>query len=158
MDFPEGSKIVQGVAPVTTNGAVTADYISLKDVHRAWIVVDLKQAVGHATGIDPVQATAVAGTSSKALTNATQIWANEDVAATDTSVRQTDAVTYDVTNDIKSKQVIIQINPGSLDVNNDFDCVSVSLDASSQVTNFVNVTYILQMRYSSATPPTVITD
>lgn len=158
MNFPEGCKPVQGASPVTTSSAVTADYISLKDVQRAWVVVDFTQAVGHETGIDPVQCTAVDGTGAKALTNAAPIWANEDTATSDTLVRQTDAVTYNVSSTAKNKQVVIQIDPGTLDVNNGFDVLGVTLDASSQATNFANISYILQMRYSSATTPTVLTD
>jgi len=66
LTIPEKFKIVDASAgPVTTNGGVTCDYVSLKNVHRAWIVASFTQAVGHATGIDPKQATAVAGTGTR---------------------------------------------------------------------------------------------
>lgn len=157
--LPEHYKIVDMSAGcVTTNGGVTGDYVSLKNVHRAWLVCSFTQAVGHATGIDPTQATAVAGTAVKATTGLHRIWANEDTATSDTLVEKTAAITYNVTNDIKKKQVIIEIDPEDFDVAGGFDCLGVTVDDSSQATNFVSIIAILAMRYSQATPPAAITD
>jgi len=147
LHIPEKRMVVTGASPVTTSSAVTADYICMKNVIRAYIIVTLTQAAAHATGIDPVQATAVAGTSAKAFTKTLPIWANEDVAASDALTAQTAAVTYNVTADIKNKKVIFQIDADKLDVANSFDCIGVTLDASSEATNFVNIEYILEMRY-----------
>lgn len=135
------------LGPVTTNGGVTTDYISLKNIHRVVAVFHFKQAVGHATGIDPVQATAVAGTGVKAITATVPIWANEDVAASSVMVRQTDAITYNVTNDIKSKIVTMDINPAALDVAGGFDCLAFNIDDSSQATNFVSAVAYIVPRY-----------
>ena len=158
--FPENCKIVDAsAASVTTNGAVTCDYVSLKNVIKAWILVTLTQAVGHATGMDPVQATVVAGTDAKAITSVCNIWANEDTAASDTLVRKTSAITYNVTNDIKKKMVIIEIDPASFDSRQTGSTSSASPSmTASQATNFVDVTYVLQTKYPQATPPAAITD
>lgn len=132
------------LGPVTTNGGVTTDYISLKNVHKLVAVFHLKQAVGHATGIDPVQANAVGGGGAKPITNAVPIWSNEDVAASAVMVRQTDAITYNVTNDVKSKIVTFEIDPAQLDVAGGFDCLAFTVDDSSQATNFVSgMAYII---------------
>lgn len=156
--LPEQFKIVQAIQPRTSNAGITCDYVSLKNVQKAWILVEMTQAVGHATGIDPKQATAVAGTSAKAFTNTLPIWANEDTATSDTLVKQTDAVTYNVTNDIKNKMVIFQIDPIKMDLANDFDVLGCTVDDSSQTTNIVSITYLLESRYPAATSPTAITD
>jgi hypothetical protein len=159
MSFPEEFKIVDASAgPVTTNGGVTCDFVSLKNAHKAWIVASFTQAVGHATGIDPTQSTVVAGTDAKALTTNVPIWLNEDTAASDTLVAQTAAKTLNVTNNIKKKQVIFEIDPSGFDVEDGFDVLGCTVDDSSEATNFVSVLYILQMRYKQATPPTAITD
>lgn len=163
MSYPftlaENFKIVDATAgPVTTNGGVTADYVSLKNVHRAWIVLQFTQAVGHATGIDPTQSTAVAGTGVKATTALHRIWANEATATSDTLVQQTSAITYNVTNDIKKKIVIIEVDPEDFDVAGGFDVLGFTIDDSSQATNFVSGIYVLAMRYTAATPPAAITD
>ena len=159
LTLPESFKIVDASGgPVTTNGGVTCDYVSLKNVHKAWIIASFTQAVGHATGIDPKQATAVAGTSAKALTTVAPIWANEDTATSDTLVAQTAAVTYNVTNDIKKKQVIFEIDPAGFDQANGFDVLGCTVDDSSQATDFVSVIYVLAERYQQGTPPAAITD
>ena len=54
LNIPEGCFPVSLTKPVTTNGGVTTDYVSLKNaVVQAWIVVHLTQAVGHATAFSP---------------------------------------------------------------------------------------------------------
>ena len=159
ISFPEHYKIVDASAgPVTTNGGVTGDYVSLKNVHKAWIVCSFTQAVGHATGIDPKQASDVAGTGVKALTTVVPIWANEDTATTDTLAAQTAALTYNVTNDVKKKQVIFEVDPAGLDQANGFDVLGVAVDDSSQATNLVSIIYVLQTRYKEDVPPAAITD
>ena len=159
ISLPQNFKIVSATAgAVTTNGGITCDYVSLKNVHRAWIVAHFDNAVGDATGIDPTQATAVAGTGVKAITAVCPIWANEDCAATDTLVEQTAAITYNVTADVKTKMVVIEIDPAGFDVANGFDVLGCTLDNSGDATNFVSVLYVLQPRYMQATPPSAIVD
>jgi hypothetical protein len=149
--IPEVLKPVQLAWPQTSNGAVDSDWISLKNAIRAWIVVDFLQAAGHATKVTINQATAVAGTGTKVLTNATRIWANEDVAASDALVRKTDAKDYTVTNDIKKKQVVFEINAAEcMDVDGGFDCIGVNIADSSQATNFVSVSAFVEQKYPAA--------
>lgn len=147
LHIPEKHHVVTAAGAVTTNGGVTGDYISMKNVIRAFIVVTLKQAVGHATGIDPVQATAVDGTGAKALAKTVPIWANEDVSAASLLTRQTDAVTYNVAATAKTKKIIFQVDADKLDIANGFDVLGVTVDDSSQATNFVNIEYVLEMRH-----------
>lgn len=135
------------LGPVTTNGGVTTDYISLKNVHKAYVVFHFAQAVGHATGIDPVQATHVAGTGAKPITGLVPIWANEDVAASSLLVRKTDAITYNVANDIKGKIVVMVIDPAQFDVAGGFDVLGFTVDNSGQATNFVSVMAYIVPRY-----------
>lgn len=159
MTLVERNKIVQLLQPATSNGGKDSDWLSLKNAVRAWIIVNMTQAVGHATKLTINQATVVAGTDTKVLTNATRIWANEDVAASDALVRKTDAKDYTVTNDVKNKQVIFEINPAEcMDINNSFDCVGVNVADSSQATDFVSITAIIEQKYQAATPPSAIID
>lgn len=157
---PEQYKLVDALLGcVTTNGGVTGDWVTLKNSTRVTIAVTLKQAVGHATLITVQQATAVAGTSAKALSRDCLIWANEDVSATDTLVRQTDAKNYTVAATAKAKTVYFEIDPATcLDIANGFDCINVILADSSQATNFACATYMLHANNMQATPPTAITD
>ena len=153
--IPEQFKIVDASrGPITTNGAVTCDYVSLKNVHMAWIIASFTQAVGHATGIDPIRATADA-VGNVAIATAVPCWLNEDTATTDTLVRQTDAITVNVDNTIDKKMVVFQVDPAQLGAT--YDWLSCIVDASSQATNFVSIVYLLETRYPQATPPAAIT-
>jgi len=154
----ENYKIISGTTPVTTNGGVTGDYVSLKNANKAWIICKLTQAVGHATVLSPKQATAVAGTGVKAFVNTLKINANEDISASDTLAAQTAAVTYTVTNDVKNKLIIFEIDPADLDTANDFDCIGFTASDSSQADNLIGITYILDMKYKEDVPPAAITD
>jgi hypothetical protein len=154
--LPEHFKIVDASAgPVTTNGGITCDYVSLKNAIKAWIVVQLTQAVAHATSIVPMRATAVAGTGAAVLTSAVRIWANEATGTDDTLVEQTSAVNYAVTADIAKKMVIFEIDPADIGA---YDVLGCTLSNSGQATNFASVTYWLQERYQQATPPSAIVD
>lgn len=155
-NLPFTHKIVSlSQGPVTTNGAITSDVISLKNAIRATVIVDLTQAVGHASVVSVRQATAVDG-----VTNAAgpvcQAWLNEDVASSDTLVKQTDAAAITVTNNIKKKQIVFEIDPAAL--TDGYDCVYVTVGDSSQATNFANITALVRTNFQQATPPAVITD
>lgn len=158
--LPQNFKIVQGIQPSTTNGGATADYVSVKTGLWLWIIVNLTQAVGHATAITVKRATAVAGTGLTTLANDIQVWANEDVAASDTLVKQTDAKGFTVTNDVKNKQIVFGLDPALLGEISSVvaDCVTVVAADSSQATNFWEVTYLLQSAFPQATPPSAIID
>lgn len=158
--LPQNFKIVQGIKPTTTNGGSTAGYVSVKTGNWLWIIVNLTQAVGHATAITVKRATAVAGTAVTTLAADIQVWANEDTAATDTLVKQTDAKGFTVTNDVKGKQIVFGLDPSSLGEISSVvaDCVTVTSADSSQATNFWEVTYLLDTKYKQATPPSAITD
>lgn len=158
--LPENFKIVDAVAGiVTTDGGVTSDYVSLKNCQRAWIVLQFTQAVGHATVIQPQVATAVAPTGAASITFSADWWENEDTAASDTLVAQTAATSMTVTNDIKKKQVIIEIDPAAVAAQGaTYDVLGFTISDSSQATNFVSGQFFLAERYAQATPPAAITD
>lgn len=156
--FAERYKIVQGIQPRTTNAGFSSDWVSLRNTNKAVIVVNLTQAVGHATAFTLSQATAVAGGDTKAMTNDCQIWANEDCAASDTLVRKADAKAYTVANDVKNKMIVFEVDPSNLDVNNNFDCISLTVADSSQATNIASVEFFLYSKYEQVTKPSAITD
>lgn len=155
--LPQNCKIVQMLFPQTTNAAVSSQVISLKNAHKAWLVLEFTQAVGHATTPALNQATSIAAGTNKAGPTV-PIWANEDCAATDTLVKKADAASYAVTNDIKKKQVVFEVDPARLDIAGGYDCAYLTIATSSQATNFVSATAYLQQAYQQATPPSAILD
>jgi len=155
--LPEAYSIVEALAPQTMGAIATGDYVSLKNVNMAYIVAHLTQGNAAVQDIKPLQATAVAGTSAKALSNAVPIWSNLDCAAGGTMTRRTDGTTYSTDAAVKHKVVVFQIDPSSLDVANSFDVLGVEL-AASNAANLLGVTYVLDQRYKADPPPTTITD
>jgi hypothetical protein len=157
--IPSEFKIVDATAGcVTTNGGVTGKYVSLKNAHKATLILSFTQAVANATAVTLKMATAVAGTGVDNIPANVPIWANEDTAAGDALVVKTAAKAYTVANDAKKKQVIFEIDPSTLNIAGGFDVAGFAIADSTQATNFVSGIWILETRYAQATPPTAVTD
>ena len=156
-DFVEKWKNVVGTAGiVTTNGGVTCDTVSLRDVHKAYIELVFLQAATHATVINPVVGTGVASCAT-AITFAAPWWKNADISATDTLVAQTAATTATCTAGVTNQHIVIEIDPQAVAAQNaTFAALGCVITTSGEATNFVSVVYHLQMRYRQATPPVAI--
>jgi hypothetical protein len=154
--LPEQFKIVVGTPYVTTNAEVTCDYVSLKNVNMAWIVLQFLNAAGVATVINPRRATAVGPAGSVVIAHNAPNWLNESTAVSDTLVRGADGTTVTTDAEISNKLVVIQIDPAQL--GETYDVLGCVISASGQVTDFVAVEYYLETRYGQATPPTAILD
>ena len=150
MNIPEMLFPVSGSKPVTTNGGVTCDYISLKNAVKCWAVIHLTQAVGHATAFTVERATAVAGTGHVAIANVVPIWYGNVSTTSNALTRQTDAVSFTMDVGVTGEAYIIfQIDPESL--GSTYDCITVVSANSAQATNIWEVTYWLQPKYPAAT-------
>jgi len=154
---PETYKVVQALNPATDAAGRTGTYVSLKNVNRAYIVCNITQGVATTIALTPYQATAVAGTSVKVLTNNIPIWINADTSTSDTLTKQSDALTFTTDSGIKNKVVVFQIDPQKLDINNEFDCITIVTGASS-ASNITSAVYLLDMKTQKSTPPSAITD
>lgn len=155
--LPEAAKIVSALKPATDAAGRTGAYVSLKGAHKAYVIVHIEQANAATVQVSVNQATAVAGTSAKAITTA-RIWSNLDAATSDELVRRTDAANYTTDAALKTKVVVIEIDPASLDQANGFDCIAVVTGASN-VANLTQAVYVLTpLRYPAATPPSAVVD
>lgn len=155
--IPENAVVITGTPPVTTNGGITCDNIWVKNFHKIYVVASLTQAVAHATGIDPVQSSALAGGDAKALSEVCRIWYVSDVEASDVPVLQDAAKTFNVDADVAKMMVIFEIIPEQhMDVNEEFCVLGCTLDNSGQASNLANVLYIGVPRYQQEVPPTAI--
>src|SRR5574340_447094 len=150
-----GSPIIGALA--TTNG--DCDYVSLKNFNRCSIVIAVDNATTVTGGaITLKQATAVAGTSEKALAFA-KMWANTDTGASDTLTET--AVTSDTfttdTTDNKNLLYVIDVKAEDLDIANGFDCLRVDVLLMANAVGFVQ--YILHgSRNASPLAISAITD
>lgn len=161
-NLPECFKIVAATpGPVTTNGGVVCDYISLKHAHKVWIVLQFRQAVSHATVITPRVATAVAGTGAEDAEFTSLWWKNADVSTSDDLTEQARSLTMALTAGTTHQEVIIEIDPDQIPATNgDFDVLGCNIEDSSQATNFVAAFYIIAPRYKgdASRSPSVIVD
>ena len=156
--FPENCKIVQGLTPTVGAGVtLTSDYISLKNAHKAWIVVSFNDGNGNAVVLQPIKATEVAPTGNTSITTAVKIWANEDTDASDTFVEQTAATSYTLDGTVDNKIVIFEIDPADLGATYDVIACSAATPAAGE---YCSMLFVLQPRYASCvgTSPTAITD
>lgn len=147
LNMPDFVRPVTLSPPVTTNGGVTSDYISMANIHKVYIVATFRQAVAHATTISVYQATDTTGTSAKILANAVPLWTIANVASTDLFTRQDDAVTATLAATTASQKVLFCVDASALDGANGFDCLNVVVPTSSQATNFVNIDAVIIPRY-----------
>jgi hypothetical protein len=151
-------KIVQAFANATDAAGRSSDIVSLKNYGKVCIIVNVAQGNAATVAITPMQAQDVSGTGAKALGVAVPVWANQDTGASDTLVRQADAVSFTTSAAVANKQVVIEIDPTFLDVNNGFDCVYFTTGASN-VANITGGVFLLtDARFGGATPPTALTD
>ena len=159
ISLPENFKIVSASAGCrTTNAGITCDYVSLKNVVKAWIIAHFRQAVTHATTLQPQKATAVLPSGATSITTAKRWWKNADISATDTLVAQTAATSMACTAGTTDQLLVVEIDPADGEWDEDYDVLGCTVSDSSQATNFASVLYMLQTKYQQATPPTAITD
>lgn len=123
--------------------SVTPDYVSLKNYQHATVYISLRTATGSAAGaITLKQATAVAGTSEKALGFSYQ-WANTNADAAETLTKT--AVTSDTFNNAgtanNEELYVIEVDADTLDTDNGFDCFRVALADMTATT--ATVIYVL---------------
>jgi len=149
-------KILWANEPKSYSGAASTDkYVSLKNYKRLTAIIQTGAWAGGTAAVTLKQATAVAGTSAKALSFAKQF---NDVTTSGTLVET--AVSSDTfTIGTANKVYVIEIDAEQLDVNNGFDCVAVDIASPGANADFYGVTYILSgARYAQSTPPSALAD
>ena len=158
LDLPQHLKVVDATAgPVTTNGGVTCDYVSLKNAVKAWLVLQFTQAVGHATVVQPQTATAVDGTGAASITHSARNWVNADTAASDTLAAGTAGTAVTLAATVKKHLVVVEIDPVQW-AGASADVAGATISDSSQATNFVSGVWVIQPKYGDASGLAFITD
>lgn len=156
--FPQNFGIVEALPPATDAAGRTGDYISLKNAQKVTVICHVTQGNAAQVTFTLSQASAVAGTGKKAITNNVAIWANLDTAASDALPKRADAKSYQTDAGVKNKVVVFEVEPElAMDLNNGFDCLTVETSASN-VANITQAMYIIHPRYKSNTQPSYIVD
>ncbi|HUV84725.1 MAG TPA: hypothetical protein VMV86_03400 [Methanosarcinales archaeon] len=150
--IPEGLKIVEAIRP-QAGAAIEGDYINLKNVEMAWIVI--QQTGGAAVGMGCIVNQATADLAALTpIVNVVPIWANLDTATSDTLVRVTvDAVNYTTDVGLTHKIVVFQIDPAKLSAG--YSWLQLHTNVSDAL-NITSAVYVLKMKYKSTTPPSVV--
>ena len=155
--LPQHFKIVSATAGCrTTNGGVTFDNIQLRDAQKVWIVAHFRQAVSHATTIQPVVGATDAGCSTS-ITFSARWWKNADISSTDTLTAQTAGTSMACTAGTTDQLLVIEIDPADVVAqSNTYDWLGGTIATSAQATNFVSAVYYIETREPQATPRAAI--
>jgi hypothetical protein len=149
VSIPENLTPYDLLPPAADAAGRTSTYKSLKGVVKAWIVVYVDQGNAATILLSPLQATAVAGTGSKAIA-AARIKTCLDQAFTTYTV-QTEAASFTTDAAVKRKIVVFEIDPAKvMDVAGGFDCIAVSTGASN-VANITSATLWVQHGHQGVT-------
>jgi hypothetical protein len=148
-------QIPQAVPPISLlkpaadgAGRTSANYASLRNAVKAWLVAYINQGNAATILLSPLQATALGGTGSKAISNACRIWTDLDADTAGGFTRQTDATTYTTDAATKTKIIVFEIDPDAqLDVAGGFDHIGISTGASN-AGNITSAMIIIQPKYA----------
>ena len=161
--FHPANNIIAQLIPMGVGGAVKNGInISLKNVHRAFIVCVIEQ------GADATQTTftlqqssgnagSAAGTGEKALTNTVDLYYNENCALSNLLTKGTAAKSYQTDiNQSRTKMVVFDVIPEQcMDLAGGFDCLVVNT-SDPAAANVAAAFAILVPRYGPL--PTVFSD
>lgn len=137
-------------------GRTSTNYASLKSAVKVTVIARVNQGNAATVALSLLQATAVAGTGSKAGPTAS-IWTNQDAQTADAFTKQTDAASFTTSAAVKDKIVVFEFVPAAMDTANGFDCIGISTGASNAA-NITSAMVIIQTGYAQAAPPSALTD
>ena len=138
----------------TTGAAVSGDWMSLKGYSRATFIIAQGATAGGTPAVTLKQATAVAGTGTKALPFA-EYFSKVALTGADWVAAAVTSDTFNLTA-TANKITAIQVDASSLDVAGGFDCVQVAIASPGANANLIAVICILDgARYPNAVALTV---
>lgn len=152
----ELNKLIWAVEPKSYSGlAATKKWVSLKNYGQLTIVIMTGAWAGGTAAVTVEQATAVAGTSNKAL-SFVDYW--DDVTTSGTLVKKA-AVSNTFNLDTANKMYVIHIDDRMLDIANGFDCVSIAVASPGANVDLYGAVYVMgDARYQQATLPSALID
>lgn len=138
-----------------TGAAATKKWVSLKHYTNLTIVILTGAWAAGTAAVTVEQATAVAGTSNKAV-SFVDYW--DDLTTSGTLVKK--AATSNTFNlDTALKMYVIEIDARMLDIAGGFDCVALTVASPGANADFYGAAYILHgSRYQGAAQPTALLD
>lgn len=156
-NIPAGLLPVSILCPAADAAGRTGIYVSLRSVKRAWLLFYADQGNAATIAVSIQQASAVAGTGTKVITNTIPIWVNQDANTAATFTRATDAVNYTTSAAVKKKWIVFELDPATLDLANGFDCVTL-ITGASNAANITSGFALLEPRYMQETAVNAVID
>ena len=148
LNIPQSVTPYNLLEPATDAAGRTSSYKSLKGAVKAWIVCHINQGNAATILLSPLQATAVAGTGSKAI-SAARIWTKLDEALT-VFTQQLEAASYTTDAGTTKKIVIFELDLAKvLDQAGNFDCIAISTGASN-LANLTSALLLVQHSHQGA--------
>lgn len=149
-NIPIGLNLVAILEPKADAAGRTGSWVSLKGAKRAWLCFYTDQGNAATIAVSINQASAVAGTGSKVITNTLPIWANQDAATNSIWTKATDAVNFTTSAAVKKKLVVFELDPATLDIASGFDCVTL-ITGASNAANITSGFALIEPRLMQAT-------
>jgi len=138
--------VVMGLkANSTMNTASTGDVIDASHCHTVWALFNFARPTAKAIRVEAYKQEDYAGTNVAAITTGIKFWKNDGcqfdrlTAATSSASSHTDASSTGLF------QLLCRLDPTHISSSQKF--ISFGARNSSQATNFVNLTYMLENRY-----------
>ncbi len=153
----ESLKFVWANEPKNYTGAAnTKQWASLKLYDRALICIQTGAWAAGTAAVTLKQATAIAGTSSKALAF-TVMWVNTALAPDTFTKTAVAANTFNI--DTANLLYVIEIVASDLDIANSFDCFALDIASPGANADLYGATYILgNARYPQPALPSALAD
>jgi len=139
-------KFVDAIEP-QAGAAIAGNWISLKNVLKVLVVVQIAQGAANTVAITIEKAPLVDGASNVAIDVVVPIWSNLDSAASDDFVKRTNAVNYTTDAGVKNKIVVFEIDPSILGAG--YAAINVNTGASN-ASNITSAHYLCELRESGA--------
>lgn len=162
----EQGQIINLLKPAADAAGRTSTYVSLKNAHKAYIIVTINQGNAATVALTPLQAQDKSGTNSKGLTAVAPIAVNLDADTTPSDVMTLVAAATSYTTDAgtKTKVICFEVDPvESMDVNSTtnnasgvpqaFDHLAIQTGASNSANITSAILVLTPLRYNQANPP-----
>lgn len=142
--------------PAADAGGRTSAYHTLKNALKAYVVCHVNQGNAATVQFSVLQATDVAGDSSKAVT-AMPIWLVADTSVADAVVAQAAAASFTTSATTKDKIVVFEILPEAcMDLANGFDCIAVQTAASNAANITEAMLFVVEAYRGQSQPSTLV--
>jgi hypothetical protein len=145
LDLVEGAKIVQALAPTTQGAADDGDYVTMKDAHTVWTIINVSAATTDVT-FTPKNASAYAGTGAAAVDGGCKFWVNTNTTNLDRMTASTASTAYTLSDNATKALVVCRYDPSNAPSSHPYFAMTCST-AGTAAAGTVAMTYVMESRF-----------